>query len=125
MFMRQTIAWTLFLQLDLFVKTTLRRVYKIPDAQEISTRLLIPASVAVALMSTFIVMPFDCVKTQMEKKETTKTYTNTFKSVYNQAGLLGFYTGFRLRFLLYLTNSMFTVNFLEKLESIKNYMSRE
>ena len=75
-------------------------------------------------MNTTMVMPFDCVKTQMEKKDPTFTYLNTFRNVYRQAGMIGFYTGFRLRFLLYLTNSMFAVNLLEKLEGIKSFLKK-
>ncbi len=52
------------------------------ERDEIPTKFLIPASFIVALMQTAIVMPFDCVKTQLSKKEATKTYANTFRSVY-------------------------------------------
>ena len=77
-----------------------------------------PGAIMVALGNTVMVMPFDCAKTHMEKHDPTVTYLNTFRNVYRQAGLIGFYTGFRLRFLLYLTNSIFAVNLLEKLEHI-------
>ena len=72
----------------------------------------------VALTNTSVVMPLDCVKTHMEKRDPTSTYLNTFRTIYRQAGFIGFFTGFRLRFILYLSNALFTVNFLEKLESI-------
>jgi hypothetical protein len=82
-----------------------------------------PASLLVAMVNTAIVMPFDCVKTHMEKVDPTSTYVNTFKTIYKQAGgISGFFTGYRLRFMLHLTNALFAVNFLEKLESIKNRM---
>jgi len=68
-------------------------------------------------------MPLDCVKTHMEKVDPTKSYASAFKSIYSQAGLLGFFTGVRLRFLLYLTNALFAVNLLEKLEALANYIS--
>ena len=53
-----------------------------PDNVEITTKLLIPAAIVVALCNTAIIMPFDCVKTQMEKKDPTVTYLNTFRNVY-------------------------------------------
>lgn len=115
-------AWTVFLQADLFVKKKIRKWKEIPSNVEIPTKYLIPASLFVALLNTTLVMPFDCAKTHMEKKDPTGTYLNTFRNVYNQAGMIGFYTGFRLRFLMYLTNALFAVNVLEKLESIKNYL---
>ena len=63
-------------------------------------------------------MPFDCVKTHMEKVNPTSNYSGALKAIYSEAGLLGFFTGVRLRFLLYFTNALFTVNLLEKLETM-------
>lgn len=84
-----------------------------------------PASVIVALVNTTVVMPFDCVKTHMEKVDPTSTYLKTFSNIYSQAGILGFFTGMRLRFLLYLTNAIFVVNFLERLDNISNYIKKK
>jgi hypothetical protein len=92
----------------------------IREHEQIPTRYLMPASVLVALINTSMVIPFDCVKTHMEKKDPTLTYMNTFKTIYRQAGMFGFFTGIRLRFLLYLTNAIFAVNLLERLEAISN-----
>ena len=76
-----------------------------------------------ALVNTAIVMPLDCVKTHMEKVDPTSTYLNTFKTIYKQGGgLSGFFTGYRLRFMLHLTNALLAVNFLEKLEAIAKRM---
>ena len=65
-------------------------------------------------------MPFDCVKTHMEKVDPTSTYLNTFKTIYRQGGgtLTAFFTGYRLRFMLHYSSALFAVNFLEKLENI-------
>ena len=92
--------------------------------EEISAWYLAPASVFVAMVNTCLVMPFDCVKTHMEKVDPTSTYAEAASSIYNKAGVLGFFTGVRLRFALYFTNALFTVNLLEKLESIFNKGSR-
>ena len=67
-------------------------------------------------------MPLDCVKTHMEKRDPTTTYLKCFKVIYKQGGLFGFFTGFRIRFLLYFTNALFVVNLLEKLETIAAYI---
>ena len=75
------------------------------------------------MVNTAIVMPFDCVKTHMEKVDPTQTYINTFKAIYRQGGgVTAFFTGYRLRFLLHFTNALFAVNFLEKLETIAKQM---
>jgi len=36
--------------------------------------------------------------------------------------MLGYFTGFRLRFLLYFTNALFVVNLLEKFEAIAAFL---
>jgi hypothetical protein len=122
LFMRQAVSWSVFLQTDLFVKNAIRRAYRIPDKESIPTRLLMPASLLVALINTAMVMPLDCVKTHMEKVDPTSTYVNTFRTIY-QNGAVAFFTGYRLRFILHLTNALFAVNFLEKLESITKSMN--
>jgi hypothetical protein len=76
-------AWIIFLQTDLLVKKQIRKIMNIPEKSEIPTRFLIPASVIVALVNTSLVMPFDCVKTHMEKRDPTSTYLNTFRNIYN------------------------------------------
>jgi len=116
--MRQAVSWIVFLQVDLLVKSIIRKRMQISDTQQILTRYLMPASFVVALINTCFVIPFDCVKTHMEKKDPTLTYLNTFRTIYRQAGIMGFFTGIRLRFLLYLTNAVFAVNLLEKLEAL-------
>jgi hypothetical protein len=123
LFTRQAISWTVFLQTDFFVKQTIRKAYTITPEQAIPTKLLLPASLCVALINTAIVMPFDCVKTHMEKVDPTSTYLNTFRTIYTQGGgVTAFFTGYRLRFMLHFTNALFAVNFLEKLEHIaKNF----
>ena len=119
--MRQVISWSAFLQTDLFIKTSLRKSYGIPEYEQIPVKLLMPASCLVAIVNTTIVMPLDCVKTHLEKVNPSTTYVGAIKEIYQQSGnsYLGFFTGVRLRFLLYLSNAIFTVNILEKLEGYK------
>eukprot|EP00347_Sterkiella_histriomuscorum_P019430 403341656 len=125
LFMRQSTAWIVFLQADLAVKSWIRKSMNIPEKERIPTKYLMPASILVALANTTAVMPFDCVKTHMEKVDPTSTYLRTFQKIYSQAGILGFFTGIRLRFLLYLTNAIFIVNILEKLDSITHKINKE
>ena len=88
------------------------------DDEEISTKYLVPASVIVAFTNASLVMPFDCIKTHMEKVNPTSSYIGAAQAIYNKGGLFGFFTGVRLRFMLYFTSNLFTVNLLEKLEGI-------
>ena len=84
-----------------------------------------PASCIVAATTTTLVIPFDCVKTHMEKVNPTSTYSGAVGAIYHAGGVLGFFTGVRLRFMLYFTNALFTVNLLEKLESIVNKKNKK
>jgi len=79
---------------------------------------LVPASALVAVVNTIIVMPLDCLKTHLEKVNPSLTYRKAVQEIYRNSGnsYLGLFTGIRLRFLLYLTNALFVVNILEKLE---------
>ncbi len=88
------------------------------ENEEISAWYLTPASTIVAMANTTLVMPFDCVKTHMEKVNPTSSYADAVRAIYSKGGILGFFTGVRLRFFLYFTNALFTVNLLEKLESM-------
>lgn len=72
-----------------------------------------------ALVNTTMVMPLDCIKTHLEKVNPSQTYMGAIKQIYAKAGPSGFFTGVRLRFLLYLTNAVFVVNILERLEHWK------
>lgn len=125
LFFRQSMNWTVFLQTDLFVKTQIRRTLNLHDSDTIQAKYLMPASVLVAIVNTTMVMPLDCVKTHMEKINPTSSYRKAFRTIYNQAGMLGFFVGVRLRFVLYLSNAIFAVNFLEKLESIAKFMNKD
>ena len=66
--------WTVFLQTDHAVKQAIRRVYSIPDSDKIPVNLLMPASGLVAIVNTVLVMPFECVKTHLEKINPSNTY---------------------------------------------------
>ena len=113
--------WSVFLQTDHFVKAFIRKKRKIPENESIPSSLLIPASAFVALINTCLVMPFDCIKTHLEKTKPNDSYSEAVREIYKKSGnsILGFFTGVRLRFLLYLTNALFAVNILEYLEGLK------
>ena len=77
-----------------------------------------PASVAVAFVNTAAIMPFDCVKTHMEKVDPHSSYAGAFKDIYNRSSWLGFFTGTRVKMLLQVSNALFVVNFLEFIEHL-------
>jgi hypothetical protein len=118
LFLRQTVSWTVLLQTDLFLKTKIRRHLAISESEIIPAKILLASSCLVALVNTVVVMPLDCVKTHLEKVNSSQTYMKAVKEIYRLSGnsYSGFFTGVRLRFLLYLTNAVFVVNILERLE---------
>ena len=107
------------------VKSYIRSALGLKAEQEIPTRYLMVASCVVALANTALVMPLDCVKTHMEKVDPSSSYVGAFSTIYKEGGFLGFFTGIRLRFMLYFTNALFTVNLLEKLESIVGQLKKD
>ena len=76
----------------------------------------------ITLINTTLVMPFDCVKTHMEKRDPTSTYLQTFRNIYREAGIITFFTGFRIRFMMYFLNIMFATVLMEKLESVASFL---
>uniref|UniRef100_A0A7S3CR15 Uncharacterized protein n=1 Tax=Strombidium rassoulzadegani TaxID=1082188 RepID=A0A7S3CR15_9SPIT len=117
--MRQAMSWSVFLQTDYAIKQWIRRVYGLKEEERIGSSLLFFASCAVAVVNTAMVMPLDCIKTHLEKVNPSLTYRGAIMEIYRKSGgsMLGFFTGVRLRFLLHLTNALFVVNILERLES--------
>ena len=48
------------------------------------------------------VMPFDAMKTMMQKVKPTQTLGDTVSEVWREAGIKGFFVGWRVRYMLYL-----------------------
>jgi len=66
-FTRQVISWTMWLQSDTFFKTQIRSWYKIPDDEMISGSRLALCTLLVSSTTIAAAMPFDSVKTHLEK----------------------------------------------------------
>ena len=63
------------------------------------------------------VMPFDIMKTMMQKVKPMGTLGETVKEIYREVGMKGFFVAWRVRYLLYLTQALFTVNIIESFEN--------
>jgi len=97
------VAWVSFLQADLLIKKIIRKRFNIPEDQNIPTRYLMVGSFFVSLINVICVMPFDIMKTMMQKVKPTGTLINTVKEVFKEAGFKGFFVAWRVRYMLYLT----------------------
>ena len=90
------------MQADLFIKKLIRRHFEIPENQNIPSRYLMVGSFFVSLINVMCVMPFDAMKTMMQKAKPTASIWETVSSVFKEAGVKGFFVGWRVRYLLYL-----------------------
>jgi hypothetical protein len=64
---RQTVAWVTFLIADQQMKDVLRHHLLLNRSEAIPARHLMVGSMFVALINTVVIMPFDCIKTHMQK----------------------------------------------------------
>jgi hypothetical protein len=99
------------------VKKIIRKNFAIPDDQNIPTRYLLVASFFISLINVICVMPFDAMKTMMQKVKPTETLPDTVKKVWREAGFTGFFVAWRVRYMLYLTQALFTVDIIERFEN--------
>ena len=67
-------SWSVFLQTDHAVKKLIRNRYQIGEKEAIPVAYLLPASAVVAMVNTTLVMPFDCIKTHLEKVSPSSSY---------------------------------------------------
>lgn len=115
-FLKNAFTLTVLLQSDHFVKLKLRQKFGIKKEEQIPLKLLLPGSLLVALVNSAIVMPFEVVKTQLEKERSAVSIRRSFDSIYQSGrGTQALFTGFRLRLLLTLSNATLTAILLEVL----------
>ena len=121
-FSRQVISWTMWLQADTFFKNQIRKFYKIPEDDMITGWKLGLCTVLVSFATITVAMPFDSVKTYLEKhynsiqvgkKVARVTIPQAMKDVYSKGGVLGFFVGWRLKCLTYFLTSIFATAMIE------------
>ena len=114
-FIRQIVTWVSFLVAD--------KKFKDMEKQRIqSDKLPFPSLMKVAfqvgLVNTLANMPFDTVKTNLQKKDhiETRGVIKTMQKIYNNHGIKGLYAGWQIRMVQYMIQSIFTVSVLDYLE---------
>ena len=71
-----------------------------------------------AICSTLAIMPFDSMKTHMQRSNLTAlTIKEATMTVVNEVGIRGLFVGWRIRFSLYLLHAIMTVDLLDRLET--------
>jgi hypothetical protein len=92
---------------------------------------LVLCSLLTSMTTVFCIMPFDNIKTylqknnleakdgvRIEKNRGQLTIMNAVKDIYKKAGPIGFFTGWRIKLCVNFINSSFTVCLLEWLDSL-------
>lgn len=65
-------------------------------------------------INTAVVMPFDCIKTQMQKIDAkNQSSLSIVTHVYKQHGIKGLYAGWQVKFVQFMIHALFTVSILE------------
>ncbi|CAI2373254.1 unnamed protein product [Moneuplotes crassus] len=132
-FARQIVAWTTLLLSDTFYKNKVRQFWDIPKDQMITGYKLLLCTMSVTVTTIIIAMPFDNIKTYIQKnskemrpeghKEVDKAKVGIRKAVsriYNKGGLLGFFVGWRLKMCTYFITSSLAVTMIEWLDNLHN-----
>lgn len=128
--LKQCVSWTVFLQADQFYKNRMRSWFEIPDEKMVMGWKLACSSLLTSMTTIFSVMPFDNIKTYLQKhnielkdgkrveSNSNNTISNAIKGIYERRGLRGFYIGWRIRIWVHFINASFTVALLEWLDNL-------
>lgn len=122
-YVRQVVSWVSFLWADAVGKRAARRL---GGCDDLSTAQLLAVALGVGMFNTALVMPADCVKTQMQMVKTPaftsipgqcpRSMRAVTADIWRQHGPRGFYVGWRVRLLQYLLNAALSVALLDHLE---------
>ncbi|CAI2367143.1 unnamed protein product [Moneuplotes crassus] len=129
--LKQCVSWTVFLQADQFYKNRMRSMFNIHERRMITGWKLAACGLMTSLTTVFSIMPFDNIKTFLQKhnievkdghrvkcNENQFTIKNAVKGIYAKRGIRGFYVGWRIRILVNFFNSSFTVVLLEWIDDL-------
>lgn len=114
-YLRQITSWASFLLTDEKMKNwERRRIQK----EELPFFSLMKVSLVVGAVNTAVNMPFDFVKTQMQKAEhvNERSVIAVIKRVYQTNGARALYAGWQVRMVQYMIQSVFTVPLLDYFE---------
>lgn len=112
---KQTTIWVTFLVADEKFKNWERKRIR---SEELPLFSLLKVSCFVGSTMTAVNMPFDVVKTNLQKQNhlANEGVFNTIRKIYQMNGIRGLYAGWQVRMIQYMIQSTLTVTFLERLE---------
>jgi hypothetical protein len=112
---RQIATWVTFLvthdQLMSFAQATYA-------SRSIPFVIFLGISIIEGGINTAVVMPLDCMKTQLQKTDSeSASFLDTFRRLYFRHGGKAFYTGWQVKLFQYIIHAAFTVALLEQLRN--------
>lgn len=115
-FARQISTWVSFLVANKEFKNWEK---KRTGQEQLSFASLLRVSFLVGSVNTAANMPFDVVKTNLQKEQhfANEGLFRVMKKVYQTHGMRGLYTGWQVRMVHYMLHSLFSVTLLDRLES--------
>ncbi len=114
--MRQNVSWLVWLETDAWSKMYIRKKYDInPYEKSIPFRLMLPIVFLTSVVNVLAVMPFDMIKTNMQK-EVPESAKQMVAKYANRTGIKYFFVGWRVRLVQYCIQNIFTMNMLEGME---------
>lgn len=119
---RQMIAWGTYMIPEEMLKNFVRSKQQ---SKDLSPETLLGISVSVGVLNTAATMPFDAIKTlvQKDKPMENKGVIKTLKYAYKSFGVKGLYAGWQARSTQYVIQAFLTANLVESLErKIRNRM---
>jgi solute carrier family 25 carnitine/acylcarnitine transporter 20/29 len=110
------VSWVTYLVVEEKLKNRERAK---TGAQELSYASLMKVSVFVGVVNTLAVMPFDIVKTALQKSDYIENagVIKTMRSIQRQHGVLALYSGWQAKMVQYMINASITVSLLDSLEN--------
>lgn len=122
MFPRQLISWVTFLVSDEKLKN---RERTLKNSEELSFASLMKVALLVGVINTLAIMPFDMVKTNLQKSDhvANSGLFKTMRQIQSQYGFSAFYRGWQVKMAQYMINSAFSVTALDLLEAKFKKMS--
>ena len=128
---KQCVSWTVFLQADQFYKNRMRAFFKIKDDKMVTGWKLALCSFMTSLTTVGSVMPFDNIKTFLQKHNLTLRdgkrveanatqlrIRDAVRSIYASKGVRGFFIGWRIRIFVHFFTASWTVVLLEWLDNL-------
>jgi len=113
---RQNVSWLVWLETDAWSRMYIRKKYNIGTYEKsIPFMKMLPIALLTSIVNVLAVMPFDMLKTNVQKEEPDNVKTLIQKYAHRK-GIKYLFVGWRVRLVQYFIQNVFTMNMLESME---------